>query len=359
MSNLFLHTPNIGSEEKEEVCKALDSGMLTCGLYLKEFELELSVMLMCSAILCSSGTAALHIGLHALGIGPGDEVIVPDVSFISTVNSVLYRGATPVICDIGDPEYELSIDPDKVAELINPNTRAIIVAHLFGGHGNIEKLLDIADVYGVDIIEDAAQSVGCSINGEALGTFGKFGIYSFNGNKIITAGGGGVLITSDGDIGQRVRNLLNQAKDFGNPFSHIEMGYNYRMSNIHAAIGYTQLKKLESFIKKKKFIYETYKKKLDLVSYKDTSNYWLSVYKSRHIQLEQACEYLKERGIQSRPLYVPFHRMNYLKKYCQEKYPVSEKLYNSLLCLPSDLSLNKKSIDKVVDEINILEVGDV
>ena len=355
MSNLFLHTPHIGVEEKEEVNKVLDSGMLTSGSYIAEFEQKLSIMSMCSVVLCSSGTAALHMGLHALGIEPGDEVIVPNVSFISTVNAVLYMGATPVLCEIGDPEYELSIDPDKVTELITPKTKAIIVAHLFGGHGDVEKLIDIADVYGIDIIEDAAQSVGCFINGEALGTFGKFGIYSFNGNKIITSGGGGALVTSDDDLSQRVRNLLNQAKDSENQFLHNEIGYNYRISNIHAAIGYAQLKKLDSFIKKKRFIYNTYKKKLGTISYKKASNYWLNVYQLEKTLPYKAEMFLALKGIQTRPLYVPFSEMKHLQRYCKGEYPVSERLYNSLLCLPSDLSLDERDIDRVVSEINILE----
>ena len=354
MSKLFLHTPHIGVEEKEEVNKALDRGMLTCGAYLDEFEKALDKKFNTSVVLCSSGTAALHLGLHALGIGSGDEVIVPNVSFISTINTVLYMGAIPVICDIGDSTYELSIDPEKIVGLINYRTKAIIVAHLFGGHGDIEALLDIADIFGIEIIEDAAQSVGCFYDGKALGTFGKFGIYSFNGNKIITTGGGGALVTSDSDFNQRIRNLLNQAKDIQNPFLHTEIGYNYRISNIHAAIGYAQLKKLDIFIKKKKFIYDTYKKSLNLISYKEISNYWLSVYQSEDIQPEIAYGCLEYKNIESRPLFIPFHRMDYLKKYVKGTYPVSERLHDSLLCLPSDLSLDEEMINRVINEIKNL-----
>lgn len=358
MSKIFLHIPHIGAEEKKEVNKALDTGMLTCGSYLGEFEASIKMMINSPVVLCSSGTAALHLGLHALDIGPGDEVIVPNVSFISTINAVLYMGATPVLCDIGDPEYELSIDPGKIIKLITPKTRAIVVAHLFGGYGDIEQILDIANVFGLDVIEDAAQSVGCFLNGKALGTFGEFGIYSFNGNKIITSGGGGALITSDDELSQRARNLLNQAKDFEDPFSHREMGYNYRISNIHAAIGYAQLKKLDSFINKKKAIHEAYRKKLDLIIYKENSNYWLNVYRVKNISPHKAVLDLELKNIESRSIFTPFHMMDYLKKFSKGEYPVSEKLYNSLLCLPSDLSLDEEVIDIVINEINNLETED-
>ncbi len=355
MSSIFLHIPHIGEEEKAEVNKALNTGELTCGNYLNQFEKELSERINSPVVLCSSGTAALQLGLHAMGIGPGDEVIVPNMSFVSTINSVLYMGATPVLCDVGDPEYELSIDPEEIIDLITPRTKAIMVSHLCGGYGDIEKILDIASAYKVDVIEDAAQAVGCTMNGKALGTFGKFGVYSFNGNKIITTGGGGTLLTSDRGMSQRVRNLLNQAKDILNPFSHIEMGYNYRISNIHAAIGCAQLKKLDSFIDKKKFIHETYKKKLDIITYKEKSNYWLNVYKVKKFNPYEAVWNLDYKSIETRPIYTPFHMMDFLKKYGEDEYPVSEKLYNSLFCLPSYLSLDEEIIDKVVDEINNLE----
>lgn len=352
MSN-FLSIPHIGPEEQAEVSKALESGMLTCGKYLEEFTRLLSETVEQDVLICSSGTAALHLGLHALGIGKGDEVIVPNISFISTINAVLYVGATPVICDVGDPAYALSLNPDIVGAHITPRTKAIIVAHLFGGAGHTYRLRNIADNYGIALIEDAAQSIGCKDRGKALGTIGTFGIYSFNGNKIVTASGGGAITSSDIHFMARVKRLIDQAKDPLEPFSHIEMGYNYRLSNIHAAIGYAQLKKLDMFIEKKKAIYEIYKKRLNMILWSQalSSNYWMNVCHLRTASVADVYNHLKTLDIESRPIYMPFHLTDYLAHYARGEYPESEDLYNSLICLPSDIGLDLKKIPVIIDEV--------
>jgi len=355
MSNYRLGVPHIGEEEKALVRDAMDKGMLTTGDYLVKLTELMSNTINQQVVLCSSGTAALHVGLHALGIKRGDEVIVPNVSFISTINAVLYTGATPVICDIGDPSFKVSINPEIVSEYITPKTKAIIVAHLFVGAGHVHRLKKIADDYSIALIEDAAQSIGCFHQEQALGTIGTFGIYSFNGNKTITSGGGGAITSSDTGFLARVRRLISQAKDPSNLYSHSELGFNYRLSNIHAAIGHAQLQGLNITIRKKKEIHERYKIDLDIITYNHTSNYWLNVCKLKNIKAQDMYLHFKELGIESRPIYTPFHTMKYLKKYVKGEYPVSERLYDSLICLPSDIGMSLDSIPFIIREIKLLE----
>lgn len=350
-----LHAPSVGIEEIEYVSSAIKDACLTYGSYIKDFEEKLSGVVGKEVAVCSSGTAALHLILDVLGVGPGDEVIVPDISFISTVNAVLYVGATPVLCDVGDPDYIFSINPNLIESLITPKTKAIIVAHLFGSCGNIEKLVKIAKKNGIFLIEDAAQSLGSTYGGKALGTFGDAGMWSFNGNKIITsAGGGAVTCSVRGNIMlNRIRKGLNQNKSII-PGEFVGVGFNYRLSNIHAAIGVAQLGKLDRFIKKKRDLYSFYNNELDIVRQMRLSNCWLSAYRTNG-SASKLSKKLAVSGIECRPLYKPFHLIEHTSLFSRCELEVSKKLNDRILCLPSGVDITKdqaKIVIKAIQEID-------
>lgn len=345
-----LNRPHMGAYEIDLVSNALKSDCLTIGPYIKEFEDRLSNLLNQNTIVCSSGTAALHLVLTDL-VGPGDEVIVPDISFVATINAVLYCGATPVVCDVGDPDYILSINPNKIEELITAKTRAIMVTHLLGSCGNIYELVRIARSHNLHLIEDSAQALGSTYEGEALGTFGTTGILSFNGNKIVTCGGGGAITSLDPDMLFRSRIKLNQAKDPDIPFSYLGVGYNYRLSNIHAAIGIGQLEKLAKFILRKREVYELYLNSgLNVIKHNNSSNCWMTACKVKTFAFS-IYKKLLQNNIESMPLYMPFHILNHTCFYASEIPRVGDKLNDKVLCLPSDISITDKQIKEVIDAV--------
>lgn len=343
-----LSNPHIGKEEKECVIKAINANELTYGQYLIDFTASLSSYINQDTIVCSSGSAALHLALKALDIGLGDDVIVPNLSFISTINAIIIAGGNPIVCDVGDASYDFSINPNSIKNCITPNTKAIIVAHLFGSYGNIKKIKTLAKYHKISLIEDAAQSLGCFYKGKALGTFGDIGIFSFNGNKIITTGGGGAITSSNKKILKRIANMINQSKNPLNPYDHTELGFNYRLSNIHAAIGYAQIQKLPQFIYNKQRIFNLYNKKLNIIKPKKQSNYWHIIYKTK-IPAIQLHRKLKTNGIESRPIYLPFNQIKFLK--IDGNFPISNHLYKNNLCIPSDITLSKKDVNYIINYI--------
>ena len=250
MSDSFLpiSKPFIGAREKELVLDALDSGWVSSiGKYIDEFEANFARY--CGteyALAVSNGTTGLHLALAALGLQPGDEVIVPDLTFVATANAVAYTGATPVLADI-DPDT-LCIDPASVKSRISERTRAIIPVHLYGHPADMDALLEIGRAHGVDIIEDAAEAHGAEYRGRRVGGLGKCGVFSFYGNKIITTGEGGMLTTNDRAFYLHAKRLRDHAMSPQRRYFHEERGFNYRITNLQAALGVAQLERIEEFL---------------------------------------------------------------------------------------------------------------
>ncbi|MGE5582417.1 MAG: aminotransferase class I/II-fold pyridoxal phosphate-dependent enzyme, partial [Bacillota bacterium] len=253
-----LDAPNLGELEKEYLLKAVESGYVsTAGPFVPEFEARFASYLKAGAcVAVQSGTAALHMALYELGIKEGDEVIVPAITFVASVNPVTYVGATPVLVDI-DPDT-WNIDPDKIEKTITPRTKAIIPVHLYGFPCDMDAIMDIANRHGLYVIEDATESLGATYKGRYTGTIGHIGCFSFNGNKVITTGGGGMIATNNLKQAEHIKFLVNQARDASKGYYHPEIGFNYRMTNLEAALGLAQFERLSEFLRKKREFYQIY-----------------------------------------------------------------------------------------------------
>ena len=265
MSDSFIpiSKPFIGAREKELVLDALDSGWVSSiGKYIDEFEANFARY--CGteyALAVSNGTTGLHLALAALGLQPGDEVIIPDLTFVATANAVAYTGATPVLADV-DADT-LCIDPASVKSLISERTKAIIPVHLYGHPADMDALIEIGRAHGVDIIEDAAEAHGAEYRGRRVGALGRCGVFSFYGNKVITTGEGGMLTTDDREFYQRARRLRDHAMSPQRRYFHEERGFNYRITNLQAALGVAQLERIDDFLDRRAEIMGWYNAELD------------------------------------------------------------------------------------------------
>jgi perosamine synthetase len=357
---LFLDAPNIGELEKEYLSKCIDSTYVsTVGPFVPEFEEKFAKYIgVKRAVSTQSGTAAIHMALHELGIGPGDEVIVPALTFIATVNPVMYVGATPVFVDV-DPKT-WNIDPKEVEKAITPKTKAIMPVHLYGNPCDMDSLMAISDKYGIPVIEDATESLGATYKGRKTGTFGIFGIFSFNGNKIITTGGGGMITTNDEDKADHLKFLVNQARDASKGYYHPEIGFNYRMTNLEASLGLAQFERLAEFLEKKREFSEIYRENLEdckNVEFQEEypnakSSWWFSSIKINHPEktVPEIQRKLKEKGIPTRRIFVPVIEMPPYRKFKTSDYKNSYEIYEKGLNLPAS-TLNDFDDTKKVAEI--------
>ena len=253
--------PWIDEEEREQLHRVIDSTFVTESSLTKEFEQQIKDLTGSKhAIAMTNGTAALFCCLKALGIGEGDEVIVPDMTFIATANAVLMAGATPIMIDVS--KKDLGIDPVKLKKYINPNTKAVMPVHLYGGAANLKEIKKTCDTYGIFLIEDAAQGVGVYYDDQHVGTFGDLGILSFYGNKTITCGEGGIVLTEDDELAAACYRLKNHGRDKKGIFIHSHIGYNFAFTEMQAAIGIAQMNKLQRITEKKKNIRDLYIKSL-------------------------------------------------------------------------------------------------
>ncbi|MFH1678190.1 MAG: LegC family aminotransferase [Candidatus Omnitrophota bacterium] len=382
MDNNFipLSVPCLRGNELKYVKECIDTEWVSsAGTYVNRFEEGIAQYSGAKyAVACSSGTSALHICLVLSGVNEQDEVIVPSITFIAPVNTVRYVGARPVFMDCDD---YLNINTDKLTEfceqecyftggrLINKKTtsviKALIPVHVFGSPVNIEPLMDLAEKYNLKIIEDATESLGSYyINGkyknQKTGTIGDFGCYSFNGNKIITTGGGGMIVTNSPAYAQKAKYLTTQAKDDEVRFVHNQVGYNYRMNNLQAAIGCAQLEKISGYIDVKRKNFLIYKEGiadiegLDLIGEPDYgfSNFWhysLMVDKNKYgLSRDELMEKLSRNNIQARPLWQPNHLQAPYKDY--QAYRIEKALYyhKNILSIPCSVSLTGQDIDKVI-----------
>jgi Predicted pyridoxal phosphate-dependent enzyme apparently involved in regulation of cell wall biogenesis len=368
---ILLASPHMSDEgyEQQFIKEAFDTNWIApLGENVNKFEEEIAnyVGVKTGAAL-SAGSAAIHLGLKALNVKQGDIVFCSSLTFSATCNPIIYQNATPVFID---SEYETwNMDPLALEKAFEkyPNPKAVIVVHLYGTPAKMDEIIKICKKHNVPLIEDAAESLGSIYNGQQTGTFGEYGVFSFNGNKIITTSGGGMLVSNNEDGIKKVRFWATQSKEPVRHYEHKEIGYNYRMSNICAGIGRGQLKVLDKRIEKKTGIYNKYKNELEKVKEikmqpipKNTMpNHWLSVMtidKDSKVKPLNIMETLEKENIDSRPVWKPMHLQPVFKEYDfitakNDGTSVSEDLFNRGVCLPSDTKMTEEEQERVIDII--------
>jgi len=347
---IYLSPPNVGELEKEFVVDALDSGWVApLGPHVDAFERELAEFVQAShAVALSSGTAALHLSLLGAGVQPGQEVIVPTMTFAATAFAVNYVGAKLVFIDSEADSW--NIDPELLESFLHDRRAkgnipaALLSVDVFGQTADYNRIVAICQNYGVTLIEDAAEALGADCGNKFAGTFGKAGIFSFNGNKIMTTSGGGMVVSEDFDYISRIRHLATQARQPVAWYEHEEIGFNYRMSNILAALGRAQLKRLPDFVSNRRAARNVYteffatESGVHIVSDAPwgRSNAWLSVaYFDDASRSEEVRMYLGENGIESRPVWKPMHLQPVFSGAEYVGGGVAEQLFRHGLCLPS------------------------
>jgi len=354
--------PEIGEDELKNVIEVVKSGWVSSkGKFIEEFEnLFAQYIGVKYGVATSNGTTALHLALLALDIKQQDEIIIPDLTFAATINAVLYVGAKPILVDI-DPNY-WCISPSKVKEAITPRTKAIIPVHLYGHPCDMDALIEIAEDYGLYIIEDAAEAHGAEYKGRKVGSFGHIACFSFYGNKIITTGEGGMCLTNDKEIAEKIRILRDHGMDPKKRYWHNVVGFNYRMTNLQAALGVAQLRKIEKFVEKKRRIAKLYEEELSSIKGITLHPemtwakcvYWLySILideKIIGITRDEFAEKLKNNGIETRNVFYPLHIMPPYQKYANF-CPTSSNISKRGLSLPSSTKLNEEDITYITQKI--------
>jgi len=369
MKHYPIAEPNLSQYEKRLVLDALSSGWISShGEYIPRFEQEFAqVTHRKYATSVCNGTASLHLILMALNIEQGDEVLVPDFTYVAAANAVLYVGATPVFVDCDPDTY--TIDPQKVSEAITLKTKAIMAVHIYGNPCDMQALLRIARIHNLHVIEDAAEAHGAEYNNKPIGSFGVASGFSFFGNKTISTGEGGIVVTNSPKIYKRIAMLKNQGNDykrqerFLDRYKHTVLGYNYRMTNIQAAIGCAQLSRLNTFLKKKRAIHAWYREFLapaidkniiffQKETYDAEHSYWMnSLTFTKPFDVEQISLSLSRAGIQTRPFFTPMHQLSFLKQYARRKTPVARDLHRRGIIIPSGASLTKKDVKVISNKL--------
>jgi len=346
--------PCLGKEELKNVIEAVKSGWISSkGKFITEFENKFSKY--CGVkygVATSNGTAALHLALVALGIKNGDEVIVPTLSFVAVANAVTYCGATPIFVD-SHSEY-WCMDPEKIEEKITRKTKAIIPVHLYGHPCDMDAIIDIARDNNLYVIEDAAESHGAEYKGKKVGGFGDVACFSFYGNKVITTGEGGMCLTNDEELVEKLKILRDHGMDPNKKYWHNVIGFNYRMTNLQAAIGVAQIKKLDKFVKIKRRIAKIYKKGLGELEEKNLiklhpemkwakCTYWifsLLIENEFGITRDELIKKFEKEKIETRPFFYPLHTLPPYKRNAD--YPVAEDLSRRGINLPSSIKLDEE-----------------
>jgi len=372
MSRIYLSPPHLSGLEKEFLQEALDSNWIApLGPQVDSFEQEIAQYLgVKSAVALSSGTAALHLALRISGVKSGDMVLCPSLTFSSSANVILYESAIPVFID-ADPRtwnldpftLERAIDSFKKRNLL---LKALITVDLYGQSEDYDIILDICKKNNIVVIEDAAEALGSEYKKMKCGSFGNAGILSFNGNKIVTTSGGGMLVSNDEEFVEQARFLSTQAREPGIHYEHKELGYNYRMSNLLAAVGRGQIAVLDERVKLKQDIFSRYKSALDhivglefmpMASY-GMSNCWLTTLLINEdiagFNRDFVIAELEKENIESRPVWKPMHLQPLYKEFeyfISEKGDISQMLFNNGLCLPSGTSLSIDDQERIIDII--------
>ncbi|MGH1284456.1 aminotransferase class I/II-fold pyridoxal phosphate-dependent enzyme [Bacillus toyonensis] len=370
---IYLSSPHMSGNEQKYVQNAFDTNWVApLGPNVDGFERELASFVgVKGGAAVSSGTAAIHLALRLLGIQKGDTVFCSSFTFVASANPIVYLGAEPVFIDSEPETWNMSpsalahalYEANKVGNL----PKAIVLVHLYGQSAKLDEILSLCHQYNVPIVEDAAESLGSTYKGRASGTFGEFGVYSFNGNKIITTSGGGMLVSNDVEALERARFLATQAKDPAPHYEHSEIGYNYRMSNILAGIGRGQLEVLEDRVRARRFIYKRYYEALShmpgfyfMPELEHTRpNRWLTTLtideKESGISIGKLLRILAEENIEARPMWKPLHMQSLFKE--KKYYPhsknedVSQYLFQSGICLPSGSNMLAEDQQRVIQSI--------
>lgn len=349
-----VYQPSLTGNETKYVNECLDSTWISSkGRFIGEFEKGfMSYIGARHAATVSNGTVAIHLALVALGIGPGAEVIVPTLTYIASVNAITYTGATPVFCDSLESTWQMN--PDDVRRKITSRTRAILAVHLYGHPCEMDDLVKISREFNLFLVEDCAEAFGSLYKGRHVGTFGDIGTFSFFGNKTITTGEGGMVVTEDETLYDRMTHFKGQGLAQHREYWHDVIGYNYRMTNICAAIGCAQLEQADSFILKKRQVAEWYKRDLEgcPVTFQNEvgdvrHSYWMvSILVPRTVDRDPLRNALRERGIETRPLFYPVHSMPMYSAAFQ-RHPVAEDLGWRGINLPSYPGLEEPSVKEI------------
>lgn len=370
---IYLSSPTMHGEEQEFIKEAFDTNWVApLGPNVNAFEKELADYVGIShASALSAGTAAIHLALRILGIGEGDVVFVSSLTFSATCNPIVYEKGTPVFIDSETDTWNM--DPRALEKAFEkyPNPKAVIVVHLYGTPAKLDEIMEICAKHNVPLIEDAAESLSSTYKGKHTGTFGKIGIYSFNGNKIITTSGGGMLVSEDEEITKKATFLATQARDAARHYQHSQIGYNYRMSNITAGIGRGQLIHLEEHKALKKAIYKRYKEafadipeiSLNPLNKDGDANCWLTgmiIKEGCPVTPDAVMDALAEHNIESRPVWKPMHLQPVFAEYdfitakgskaeAPEAKDVAADVFNRGLCLPSDIKNTDEDMKLIID----------
>lgn len=368
-SRVYLSSPHMSGAEQDYIRQAFESNWVApLGPNVDAFEQEFAASVGSSHVLAlSSGTAALHLALQLVGVRAGDEVLVSTLTFSASVNPIIYLGATPVFVDSERTSWNM--DPTLLAAELEHRAsagrlpKAVVVVHLYGQSADIDPILELCNRYGIPLVEDAAEALGATYKGRAPGTFGKAAIYSFNGNKIITTSGGGMLVSEDAALVAHARKLATQARDPAPHYQHSEIGYNYRMSNVLAGIGRGQLKVLEDRVQARRRNYEFYARALgDLpgLEFQPEAPWgghtrWLTCVTIDPAEFgadrEQVRLALEAGNIEARPAWKPMHLQPVFAAYPVVGGSVAEDLFNRGLCLPSGSNLTEGDLERVVTVI--------
>ncbi|MGJ7911444.1 DegT/DnrJ/EryC1/StrS family aminotransferase [Neobacillus sp. LXY-1] len=368
---IFLSSPHMSGNEQKYVNEAFESNWIApLGPNVDAFEKEIAQYVgVNEAVAVSSGTAAIHLALSLLGVQKGDRVFCSTLTFIASANPIIYQGAEPVFIDSEPETWNMS--PNALEKAFSDSVKegklpkAVIVVNLYGQSARMDEIIAICDYYDVPIIEDAAESLGSSYKGKASGTFGKFGVYSFNGNKIITTSGGGMLVSDDAEALKRARFLATQARDPAPHYQHSQIGFNYRLSNILAGIGRGQLEVLDERVEQRRTIFNKYLEELSglpgvhfMPELKETrSNRWLTAFTLNHqeagLTVHDLLKVFADENIEARPVWKPLHLQTVFQqtKYFKhsEKESVSDRLFHNGMCLPSGSNMTEEDQWRVID----------
>lgn len=360
MDRISIAVPVFNGNEKKYLNECIDTGWVSAnGRFVDEFQSGFADF--CGskyALACSNGTVTLHLALLALNIGPGDEVIMPALTYIATANAVAYCGATPVFVDSEPDTWNIS--PEAIEKAITPRTKAIIPVHLYGLPSNMTQIMAIAKKHGIPVIEDAAEAHGAKWDGKVVGSIGDVGSFSFFGNKIITSGEGGMLVTDDADLMSRMKLLRSQGVDPNKRYWHLECAYNYRMTNMQAAVGLGQLENIQWHLQNRQRIAQLYKKHLagmeDLITAQSvpaeaTHSYWMyTIMLTDQVKKErdEVMRAMEACNIEMRPAFYPMHIM---PPYYDNSLnlPNAEKIGARGINLPTHALLEEEHIAYIAD----------
>lgn len=370
MSRIYLSPPHMGGEELPLVAEAFHSNWIApLGPHVDALEAEFRRAVGArDAVALSSGTAALHLAVRLAGVGAGDRVLCSSLTFVASANPILYQGATPVFIDSDESTWNmdpalLAQELDDLARSGSGLPRAVLLTHLYGQSADLDPILAACSRHGVPLIEDAAEALGALYRGKAPGIRGLFGIYSFNGNKIITTSGGGMLVSNDPELVRKARFLATQARDPAPHYEHSQLGYNYRMSNVVAAIGRAQLRLLEDRVSRRRRIFDWYREALKEApgiawmpeGPGGRSTRWLTVIlidsEVFGATPEEVRQGLEAHDIESRPVWKPLHLQPLFRGCRAVGGGVSERLFRTGLCLPSGSQMSEDDVHRVAEAV--------